>query len=428
MRRRVKVQLIVPSRPYLLNPKALPNLGVLYVAYELRRLGVDVVVTDFAFEEERRILEDVDIVGITMTTADFHEVANIVRQVREVNPKAKIVCGGPHATLAPSECLRIGCDSVCVGDGEPAIRNLVRDYVETGRVDPIYVGYAKNIDEFYPDRRIVDLRRYDFKIVDVHATPMMTARSCAWRRCAFCSRLPPPWDYVRYHSVEHVRRELEEILDIGFKGVMIYDDEFLTHPKRDVEIVKLIRDLGFKAWRCFIHSKLFLKTLEKVPNLMKLLVESNLKEVLIGVESGSNKILQVIEKGVTVEENEKVIKLFKEYGIRVKAAMIVGLPSESKETLMETWRWLEKMENYIDDYDFVTCTPYPGSKIYKMWWKYDLKFDFDSIYTAYKGMHTKDWRPCRIWTSSLSFEEILRWRNAFEKRFKFKDYTVKPPI
>jgi len=412
------VCLIIPPRPYLLNQKALPNLGVLYVAEGFRRYGWDVTVLDFA--DGYRYVE-ADLYGITCTSADWHEAVKIKNWLKEQDKNTYVMIGGPHATLCPEMCVRAGFDLVVVGDGEVVARQ-VRKALEKDRKGVIK-GFNKNIDSFHPARDLIDLWEYDFRVAGIRATSMMTMRSCAWRRCIFCSRCPEPWDTPRYHSAKYVDDDLKDIVEYGFDAICLYDDEFFTNPKRDIEVIRTIGRYGL-TWRCFGKSDFILKRKELVVEAAK----NGLAEVLLGIESGSAKILRIIKKGTTPEMNLEAIKFLHDLGIRVKAAMIVGLPGESRETLMETWRWLEKAEPYIDTYDFTIFTPYPGSDVYEHPERYDIKFSKNEIFTAYKGMHSPSWKPCRIETSRLSFEEIMAWRDALEQRFKFKNVEVEKPI
>jgi len=148
--------------------------------------------------------------------------------------------------------------------------------------------------------------------------------------------------------------------------------------------------------------------------------ESGCKEMLIGIESGSDTILENINKGVTVRENEEAIKTLYEAGIRVKAAMICMLSGENWETVLETWRWCEEVESYVSEWDWTYFVPYPGSDIWEHPEKYDVFFDKETCYTAYKGMHTKGWDPPKVWTSALSNQEGAMLRDIFEARFKYK--------
>ncbi|MEM2905002.1 MAG: radical SAM protein [Candidatus Bathyarchaeia archaeon] len=399
MVQRLEVCLIVPPRPYLLNQKALPSLGVLLAGAVFKACGCNVKVLDFADGER---FEEADLYGVTCTTPDFDEAVKILRRIKDFNPKAKVIVGGPHATTAPLECLKAGFDIVASGDAEWTVPLILQGF------KGIIHGQTHSIDSYHPDRSLLDLWSYDFKVGSLRATPLMTSRGCVWGKCAFCSRIERG---VRYHSVTYVVQELIEVSRLGFKAVAVYDDEFFTHPRRDREIVEALADRGF-IWRCFGRSDFILKSAE----IVEAAARGGLVEVLLGVESGDDTILETIEKGITVEQNVEAIRLLHSLGVRVKAAMIVGLPGESEETLRNTERFCEQVAPFVSDWDFTILQVYPGSAIFNHPFRYDL--NWTASYEAYKGMYAEGWKPSPISTSKLSFEKLMEWRDRLEARFK----------
>jgi radical SAM superfamily enzyme YgiQ (UPF0313 family) len=136
------------------------------------------------------------------------------------------------------------------------------------------------------------------------------------------------------------------------------------------------------------------------------------------VESGSNTILKAIRKGTTVAQNMQAIKLLHNAGIKVKAAMVVGLPSETTTTLVETWTFCEEVEDLVDSWDFTIFTPYPGSDVFDNPDNYDIYFHPFAPYYPYKG---GKWEA-NVWTTDLASSEITAWRNDFHTRFKGEIY------
>lgn len=399
----MKAVLIIPPRPYLFEQKALPNLGIMTVSAVFKQLGYEVEVLDFADGFQ---FAEADIHGLTVTTPDFEISTQILRWLKKEGAK-KVIAGGPHATIMPHECLDAGFDAISAGDGEVTIPQILE-----GKA--IATGWLDDIDKApHPDRACLNLKKYSFKIDGQPATSMMTTYSCVWGRCSFCCR--PPYNKPRFHSPEWVRKELEEIKELGFGAVMMYDDEFFTYPRRDMQIIGSLGRLDF-VWRAFAHSQFLLRDKELLYQASK----NGLREVLVGVESGSDQILKGINKGTTVAMNKEAIRLLHFLGVKVKAAMIVMLPSESGETLKETWNFCEEMEPFISDFDFTMLVPYPGSSINEHPEQFDIKFDKKEVYQAYKGAGTEAWNPTPISTSKLSFEEGLKWRDALENRFKYK--------
>jgi len=195
----------------------------------------------------------------------------------------------------------------------------------------------------------------------------------------------------------------------GIGGIWLFDDEF-SMSLRDFRIFNGLKEQGL-IYRLFTRSEFVSE------RVVKKLCETGCREILIGVESGSDEIKRIIRKGTTVEMDEKAFKLLKQNGIRVKATFIVLLPGESSETLQETWRFCERNEEFIDDFDFSILAPYPGSFLYEQKEDFDIEFDKYSFipFKTKPGEYTSV-----VSTSHLTTEEGIRWRERLEKRFKPK--------
>jgi len=392
----MKVVLIAPERPYLTDQKSLPPLGLLYVADALKKQGHEVEVLDFA--DGYKFVE-ADAYGVSVTTTDYPTGLKILRWLKEKGAK-KVIAGGPHATLCPDRCLADGFDGVSVGDGELTIEQLIRD-------GGICERRAKDIDGFYPDRNALDLWSYNFNVCGQRASPIMSARGCAWSHCAFCCQTSSG---IRFCSSEHVKKEIDQIYELGFRAIMVYDDEFFMNPERDLEIIRYMGRKGI-TWRAFCHSRFILRCEELIQEASV----NGLKEVLIGMESGSGKILSNIDKGTTPRENAEAVRLLHRYGIRVKGAFIVGLPGESEETLGETVKFIE--DSPCDDYDFSVLVPLPGSQIYKNPEAYDISFNRNDIYIPWKKDPEQGYKCC-VSTRGLTSREILAARQMLEDKYK----------
>jgi radical SAM superfamily enzyme YgiQ (UPF0313 family) len=408
----MKISLILPARPYLFEQKSFPYLGVLTVSAALKAEGHEVKVFDFAdgYQYSRS-----DWYGIYSTNADWTESKKIRDYIKSYEKDSKIMIGGPQATYSPEEC-RKEFGYVCAGDGEISAIDIINTnrYNRQVSLGEVWVGYLDNIDKFHPDRTALNLHDYKFYVDKKLATSMVTSYSCAYGKCAFCSRPPSPFNRCRFHSVDWCKNEIDDIVKFGFKAVMIYDDEFFTNPKRDKEIVDYLGE-SIDAWRCFVRTDYTLRNKELIESAAK----NNLKEVLIGIESGSNTVLSAIDKGCTSSQNLLAVKLLSNCGIKVKCAMIIGLPSESEETLKETWDWCIMAEPYVSDWDFTTFTPLPSSDIYENTYSYDIQFDKKCTFVPYKSMNMPS-STCPVRTRDLTYGEICEARKNLEDRFKLK--------
>lgn len=406
----MKVCLILPPREYLFEQKSLPYLGILTVSSALKKEGHEVTVIDFA--DEYKYIR-CDWYGIYSTNADWTEAKKIRDFIKSYNKEAKIMVGGPQATYSPEECQK-EFDYVCAGDGEVSAIDIINTnrWIRQASLGEIWYGYLEDIDTFHPDRTALNLHEYKFYVDNKLATSMVTSYSCAYGRCSFCSRPPSPFNKVRFHGIDWCKEEIDNIANIDFKAIMLYDDEFFTNPKRDKIIIEYLGE-SIEAWRCFVRTDYVLRNKSLVEHSAK----NNLKEVLIGIESGSNIVLKAINKGCTSSQNLQSVKLLSDNGIKVKCAMIIGLPSESEQTLKDTWKWCLLAEEYVSDWDFTTFTPLPSSDIYEHPENYDIQFDKNNIFVPYKAMNMKS-DACLIRTKDLTYEDICQWREKLEDRFK----------
>jgi radical SAM superfamily enzyme YgiQ (UPF0313 family) len=180
-----------------------------------------------------------------------------------------------------------------------------------------------------------------------------------------------------------------------------------VNKKRMMEICGLLKGLGI-IYRCFIRSDTV------CPEVLKAMRDSGCVEVGIGLESGSPRILKIVNKGETVEKNLQAIKQCHSLGIRVKGFVIIGLPGENRESVRETMDFLD--EARLDDLDISIYTPYPGSYIYKNREKFDINFKDDYEHAWYKG-RPGQYRSSAS-TSSLTSEDIVKIRDHIEAEYK----------
>jgi radical SAM superfamily enzyme YgiQ (UPF0313 family) len=396
-----EIVFVVPESSHLITPKAHPPLGVLYLAAVLKgKHEVEVLDLAGATNPTKEINGiDANYVCITATTPQFPDACAINEKLPE---KSISVIGGVHITHIPTDGVPFSI--IVRGEGEKAIKKIV----DSGAKHGLYqYPEVTNIDTIpFPDRSAVDIHSYKYDIDGLPATTMMTSRGCPYA-CAFCSSI---WQRVRFHSAEYVLKELTEIQSYGFNAVNFFDDVFTLKRER----LKTICG-GLKArrmsWRCFITGN----TVTEV--MLSLMAKSGCKEVAIGIESGSDRILQAIHKCSTSEKNKKAIQMAHDAGLQVKGFFIIGLPGESEDTIAETEAFINECP--CDDYDFSLLSVLPNSDIYRNHYKYDLihnrsKRDYSKMW--YKG--TPGMYEATEATTSLSSIELTEARDKLEKKYK----------
>ena len=369
-----RICLVRCPSPFLIDEKVFPPLGLMAVATKLKLSGHDVTVYD-----GDTIPSGYDVYGFGPTTPEYGYALEMKKILREKEPCARVVLGGPHA----SEDLWV--------DGW----------------DKIYVGSYCD-ENLIIDRSLVDIRSYKYFIDDKLATTVVTAVGCPYK-CAFCSKTNGG---VKFKSVECVTEEIALLShEFGYEALMFFDDTFILNYDRVVEICKCLKRFGI-TWRCFVRGDLVVKHGDK---LLKIMKDSGCVEVGMGIESGSNTILKNINKGETVGDIKTAVKMIKRNGIRVKGFIIIGLPGESWFTLLDTMEFLSVAE--LDDVDFTIFRPYPGSHIWNNPSEYDIKWDAsDASKMFYKGKHGEYHNI--VSTSILSGDAIVNVRNNMEMLYK----------
>lgn len=213
---------------------------------------------------------------------------------------------------------------------------------------------------------------------------------------------------LRMRSPQNIFEEVRMLKNrYNYESFMFFDDTMTVDRKRMQKICKLLKSFNI-IYRCFIRSD----TVDR--KMLKLMRESGCIEVGMGLESGSQHILDIVNKGIRVKENIKVIKWCKDIGIRVKGFIIIGLPGENRETIKETIDFLTQAT--LDDIDVTIYIPYPGSLIYKEKEKFDIHFKDDYGHAWFKGK--PGLYKSLISTSAFKSEEIVKIRDEIEKRFK----------
>jgi len=409
----MKVAILIPPSPFLYEPLTFVPLGPLYLSAYLKRQGHKVVVYDCDDYKMRMqskkwaVVEKADVIGITGTTPQFREMVRFLQWCKRHEVGKWFVAGGPHASCDPRSCVDAGFDSVIVGDGEYTFEAILKNKTRFISSYPI-----ENINALpFPDWSAVNIRNYHYKIDGSEAMSMITQRGCSYA-CAFCCH----WNgyrKVRFRSPENVVEEIELVRGLyGYEAFMFWDDEFNLNRKRTLELCAALKPLQIK-FRCFIRANLFDS---EVAYAMK---EAGCVEVGCGVESGSQKILDIIGKMTTVEENTEARKICRMLGIRFKAFTIIGLPGEDEKSVAETREWLRK--NEPDDFDVTINTPYPGSPQWEQQEKYDLRFDKEAMRKSlYDGSYYKGPAKSFVSTSSLSAERIVQLRDEIEDEFNRK--------
>ncbi len=301
-----------------------------------------------------------DLYGMSCWTANRRGVALVAQEIKKLYPTASVVVGGPHATPLAREMLthHREIDGVCIGESELTFLDLL-DRLQRGEGMAGIPGMAYRAGdrvELAPERPALEeldglASPHDY--FDTHI--VMTSRGCPWR-CTFCGAEASWGRGYRAQSVPYVLDALEKaVARAPVKMIQIKDDTFTTNRKRVVTLCKGIRERGLRfLWSCDTRVDVL------GDDLLREMRLAGCERLSLGVESGSQKILDAIDKKITPDEIIESSALAKKYGIKVRYYMMVGNRGETRETIEETMRFLERAKPH--QYIFACLSVYPGTR------------------------------------------------------------------
>lgn len=369
------------SLRHVLN--VIPPLGLAYCAAVLEKEGIRTELFDCSVDK-RALLPRIaearpPIIGITASTPVFERAAAIARGIRERLPGSVIVIGGAHVTAAWREALAEGVfDAGVIGEGEITLLELVRHIRSRGLTGLEAVRgvvfrdgnrvaaapareFIRDLDTLpYPARHLLPHpARYHPTPASYRRLPlgiMITSRGCP-QRCTFCDRAIFGNTY-RSRSAANVLDEVDELLGrYGCREVRFFDDCFALDKKRVSEICAGLRKRGRRVpWTC-------LTTVGSVDrDILREMRSSGCWQVLFGLESGSDRMLKLLRKGATVDQNIRAVSMAKEAGLSVRADFICGTPGETRESMTETLQFA--LASGVDYAHFNKFVPFPGTELY----------------------------------------------------------------
>lgn len=413
-----RIALIQPDSPFLAEPLSFPGLGLPYISSFLKKQGYDPEVYDLTGGVQLPSdMTGYGIIAFSCQVVHFPFAVQAKKQLTRTNPEAIFVIGGPQATWLPQRCLDAGFDIVVRGEGEAPMLQIVQSLdsikkkLKSGaRVQRELISQEDlDLESLpFPDWDAIDIQRYRYRLDGRRCMSMVTSRgNCPWGtagHCRFCSKTNLGRNIrLRFRSVENVLEEAKVLRDrYGFRALMLYDDEIMVNKKRDVDIFRGLHDLDIK-FRCMTRADLVSK------EDLQIMKECGCVEVCLGAETGDPYILdKIVNKGTTVEQNTRFVQWCHEVGLKVKAYLIIGLPSESKQSVEKTRNWLKTTKP--DNYDLSILEPYPGSEFYDHKELYEIDWNPEELDKAWVN-DTPQYGSSAVWTPYLSAEEIVELRN-----------------
>lgn len=330
---------------------------------DLRKLsGWDV----FKVEVEKR---SPGVFGISSMSCDYGMALRCIEIIKHIDKSSIVIIGGVHATVALEEvAANPNIDYIITGEGEISFSKLLSDIESEKTPDRIIKGASSNIEELpFPDRELFDFESGELKTPWLPHMPSPFSALIIGRGCPFyCSFCQPAERMifdgkVKIRSIENVMEELSYLEKrYNIKSFLIHDDLFIIHPKYVDEFCKEYKRKGFnQTFACQARADI----IEKNEEIIKKLADVGLSCLMIGFESGSQRILDFLKKGTTIEQNRNAVKICRKYGIKIFANFMFGIPTETTEEVIEIANFVREMKpKYFSPAYF---TPYPKTELYE---------------------------------------------------------------
>lgn len=413
-------------------------LGIAYLASSLRKNNISVKLLDcgtegLAFDRLVDLIVDkrAKYLGLSAVTLEIQSAAELALQVKEKVPEIKTIIGGVHLTAIPSNTMEkfLQFDLGVLGEGEITLVELIKalednsDYRSVPGIVYRDDGRVLTSPPRMPNRNLDALplpawdllpgfpERYSSAAYAASTTPscsILTSRGCG-HQCTFCFQ-GSMGRLLRFHKAEYVLNLIKYLYNkYGIKDFRILDDQFLANKNRTVEICNLLinENLGI-TFSCLAR----INTIN--PEILQLLKQAGCRQLSFGIESGSQRILELIKKGIKLEDVEQAVKWTKQAGIKTLGYFMMGFPTETEQTLQETMDFSCRL--LLDDISFFFLTPFPGTEIHR---------DVQCF-----GAFNEDWSNMSLFTDpsfipeSLTKEKLIACRKKVLLRFYMKPRII----
>jgi anaerobic magnesium-protoporphyrin IX monomethyl ester cyclase len=351
----------------------LHNNGVMTEMFSIRSVT--------SWSEVRKNLQGYDMLIMNVRSYTFPIACKSAQLFKEVNPEGIVLTGGMHATVALDEMTAVEeFDRICQGPGENIILDLVKDPLSFPRV--ILGSGAKSMAEWpmidrtlwpKPHKR---LENFPWPLEPEcgwgppPVATILTSRVCPWQ-CVFCNEA----SYIPNMGRRPVEMVIEELNDLDdhygpLGSMVIHDSMFFQQPSWLWEWVEKYPRLAHRPWPYWAAARS--DTVRQWPDLFEALIkETNWTTVSIGFESGSDRILKLLNKECTEEDNYFTIDLLNRIGDELEregreapkfwANIMLGIPGETPEDAFKTMRMVKYMRRALPSIAFYA--PYPGSAL-----------------------------------------------------------------
>ncbi len=417
------------SYQYLMVP-----ISVLYVASVLRDAGHEVAVIDCVAggKSAEQLAEEVSAFGARLAVINVSTPT--LASDMEASLRLRESCGchtsafGVHVTALPREALITGAwDSVMRGEPEYTARALA-DTLEAGRELSSVAGlsysdeeggvhdnpdrpFADDLDAMpFPARDLIDNSRYTapMSLSRAPQTAIVTARGCPFS-CTFCTARCYWGSKPRYRGVDSIADEIQEcVTRFNITSFIFWADTFTLNREQVMGLCDEIVRRGLRIeWIC--NSRVDTVDLE----MLRHMKAAGCGHISFGMESGSQQILDAVKKGTTVDQARDVMAWAREAGIKTLVYVVLGLPGETKGTILETKRLIREIDpDYVQ---YHLAVPFPGTTLREEALHNDLDVE-------------DDWSLYEINRPGMRSEALTRQQLQREKSRAFYGFYLRPRV
>lgn len=389
-----KIILIIPPQSETTTKDHLPSIGVGYLAAVLEKNNYQVRIIDSLIDGldnvqtvDAALGEEPFLVGVNANTHNRFNAIEIIKGIKKKsNNEVFTVAGGPHFTPTAKDALINipSLDFVVRGEGEETLLELVNQLVKDCKINPDNLkkingltfqsgaeiisnpnrDFIKNLDELpSPAWHLFNMDKYNARlegIVKYRAVGLMSSRGCP-HDCIFCVNSAFWKKIFRRHSPKRFVDEIEFLYkNYGFRAFDFWDDTMTIFRPHIEEICRLIieRNLPIK-W----YSRARVDTVDY--KLLSLMKRAGCESISFGVESGSERIIKMINKKITLEQVRSIAKVCKELDLNTKFFFIYSLPSENENDLICTLDLMDELRSYSSKFHCYAgiARIYPGTNL-----------------------------------------------------------------
>jgi len=349
------------------------NHGLAIISAAVKAIGYEVNLIDLrrltGWQHYRQVIADRagEVVGITMMSVDYDAAVTAAKIIKKIKPETKVFVGGPHASICPEELEPLQCiDSIVRGEGEISFPQMLMDIADGKNPSKVVGGRRlENLDESpWADRDLFNCPEEPF--VPFLKPPFVTliaGRGCKYN-CNYCQPAERLMfgHKVRRRSVANLIEELKYLRErFNFESWMLHDDCITEDRDWVIEFCRRYKEANFDQ-PFVVQSRADLICRNR--DMVQALFDAGLRLCIVGFESGSDRVLKFLRKGCTRASNLKAAKILTNMGIKIWANYMLGLPTETRDEVLETYSMLKQMKPYHCSPAFYT--PHPGSDLFEI--------------------------------------------------------------